>query len=158
MIALTTPCPRNRSRTRIHATIVPITALIRQTATETKRVSLSAATACGSVIASQKPPRPALPACHISAASGRMTIRLRYAVASPIAIPGPGVADRGGPGQCVRASAQPPCLRWIFVTIPFRGSKNSLSTFAQPPRYLIVNWSFGTAKPNDFAALRSTGR
>jgi hypothetical protein len=77
MIAFTMPCPRKRSRTRIHATIVPITAFTRQTATETKSVSLSAATACGSVIASQKPPRPAFPACQTSAASGRMTIRLR---------------------------------------------------------------------------------
>jgi hypothetical protein len=57
--------------------IVPITALIRQTATETTSVSLSAATACGSVIASQKPPLPALADFQTSAASGSRTIRLR---------------------------------------------------------------------------------
>ena len=77
MIAFTTACPGKRSRIRIHAMIVPITALIRQTATETTSVSLSAETACGSVTASQNPPLPALPAFQTSAASGSRTIRLR---------------------------------------------------------------------------------
>ena len=87
-----------------------------------------------------------------------MTIRLRYAVASPMAIPGPvsrTAAGRGSASARVQSTALPALdLR----TIPFRGSKNCLSTFAQPPRYLIVNWSFGTGKPNAFAALGSTGR
>jgi len=57
--------------------IVPITALIRQTATETTRVGLSAATAWGALTASQKPPLPDVPDFQTSAASGSRTIRLR---------------------------------------------------------------------------------
>ena len=60
MIAFTSPCPRKRSRIRIHATTVPITALIRHTPTETASVSFSAAIACGSVTASQKLAPPGL--------------------------------------------------------------------------------------------------
>src|SRR5262249_16691845 len=99
MIALTTLCPQKRSRTRIHATIVPKTALIRQTPTEMTSVSLSAAIACGSVTASQKPIRPAWPACQTSAASGSRTIRLRYAVTNDTPSHGPGLGTAAGRGR-----------------------------------------------------------
>src|SRR5262245_29738034 len=99
MIALTTLWPQKRSRTRIQATIVPKTALVRQTKTETTSVSLSAATACGSVTASQKPVRPSLPACHTSAASGSRTIKLRYAVTNETPSHGPGLGTAAGRGR-----------------------------------------------------------
>jgi hypothetical protein len=55
---------------------VPITALISATATDATNVSFSAATACGSVIASQKLRSPCVD-FQTTAASGTRTISVR---------------------------------------------------------------------------------
>ena len=91
MSVLTKPCPWKRSRTRIHATIVPITALMSTTTADATRVSFSAATDCGSVTASQNPVRPSCAEYQIRAASGSRTITLRYAVARPMPRAAPGL-------------------------------------------------------------------
>ncbi len=69
--------PRKESRTRTHAITVPATALISTTTSETANVSFSAATACGSVTASQKAPSPPSSERSVSAASGIRTTMLR---------------------------------------------------------------------------------
>jgi hypothetical protein len=83
MIAFTADFPRNSSRTRTHAVIVPSTALRSDTIAAAPSVSLSAATACGSVTASQKDCAPSLRASHTSAAIGSATITVRNRVTKP---------------------------------------------------------------------------
>ena len=160
MIALTTLWPQKRSRTRIQATIVPMTALIRQTASETTSVSFSAATACGSVTASQKPVCPAFPACQTSAASGRRTIRLRYAVTNETPSHGPGHGTAAGRGRLsareLSSAALPaldlrhdPVARVEELLVDLRPAAEPAGSRTRPA---------GTGKVNPFAALRSTGR
>ena len=69
--ALTTPWPKNRSRTSVQAIAVPATALIKATTPDATSVNSSAETACGVVIAFHPCAR------QPSAASGSRTITLR---------------------------------------------------------------------------------
>ena len=75
--ALTAPLPRKSSRTSTQAIRTPATALIAATTSETTSVSLSAETAWGLVIASQKPEMPSSKPLAATAASGISTTRLR---------------------------------------------------------------------------------
>src|SRR5262249_54320670 len=83
MTAFITDFPRKSSRTRTHAVIVPRTALIRETTSAATRVSLSAATASGLEIASQKPCDPPLVDSKTTAASGSRTMIVRKVVIMP---------------------------------------------------------------------------
>src|SRR4051795_11693931 len=113
--ALTNALPRKRSRTSTHATSVPATALIAATRIDRTSVSLSAATACGAVTASQNAARPPSVERATTAASGISTITLSHSVATPSAsVPDPpGAAEEtarrravgvGAAGAAVRAS------------------------------------------------------
>jgi hypothetical protein len=75
--ALSNAFPQNESRTSTQAITVPTTALIATTATDKPRVTLSEATACGLVTASQNASQPPSVERQVRAASGRSTIRLR---------------------------------------------------------------------------------
>src|SRR4029453_5644671 len=77
---------------------------------------------------------------------GRETLRNRPPRASRD--PGGGNRDSG--------SAQPVSF-WILVTIPVFGSKNRLSTEAQPPRLLIVKSQGGTGNLKLLSVEVSTG-
>ncbi len=77
MTMLRSVLPGNESRTSTHAITVPTTAFTPTTASDSSSVILSAATACGSVIASQNALQPPWVERHVSAASGRRTIRVR---------------------------------------------------------------------------------
>src|SRR3954465_8407237 len=90
MTALTNALPRKRSRTSTHATSVPATALTAATRIDRTSVSLSAATACGAVTASQNAARPPSVERATTAASGISTITLSHSVATPSAsVPDP---------------------------------------------------------------------
>jgi hypothetical protein len=89
MIEFTQRLPGKSSRTSTQAMIVPATALIATTITEAIRVSLSAATACGELTASQNSPSPPSNDFATTAASGMRTIRLRYPTTRPRVRPGP---------------------------------------------------------------------
>src|SRR4051794_23028862 len=82
----------------------PAAALTAATSTDTTSVSLSAAHASGLVTAVQKASSPWLNAFEVTAASGRRTIRLRYAVARPTARAGR-PARRGTAGTAKRRRA-----------------------------------------------------
>src|SRR4051794_15365971 len=77
--------PRKRSRTSTQATSVPATALTAATRMDNTSVSLSAATACGALTASQKAPSPPSVDRATTAASGIRTITLSHSVATPSA-------------------------------------------------------------------------
>src|SRR3954447_1493530 len=77
--------PRKRSRTSTQATSVPAIALTAATRIDNTSVSLSAATACGALTASQKAPSPPSVDRATTAASGIRTITLSHSVATPSA-------------------------------------------------------------------------
>src|SRR3954468_21897758 len=77
--------PRKRSRTSTQATSVPATALTAATRIDNTSVSLSAATACGALTASQKAPSPPSVDRATTAARGIRTITLSHSVATPSA-------------------------------------------------------------------------
>src|SRR3954453_10123685 len=111
MSALTSARPRNRSRTRTHATSVPATALIAATRIESSSVSFSAATAWRAVTASTNAPRPPSVERATTAASGIRTMTLSHSVATPSAsewVDSPGAAEerarRRAVVRAVRAS------------------------------------------------------
>ena len=83
MIELTIFLPRNSSRTSTQAIIVPITALITTMISEVITVSLIAETASGSVIASQKAPRPSSNERKTTAPSGISTMMLSQVRTTP---------------------------------------------------------------------------
>src|SRR5437764_11319723 len=103
MIPLTTPIPRNRSRTRTQAISVPATALIATTISEMTTVSSSADWASGPDTARQNPSSPPSIERAATAASGSSTLTLRYAIASPgpSAAPPPPSASRRGGGRAI---------------------------------------------------------
>src|SRR3954468_2011937 len=107
MTALTNALPRKRSRTSTHATSVPATALIAATRIDRTSVSLSAATACGAVTASQNAARPPSVERATTAASGISTITLSHSVATPSAsVPDPpGAAEESARRRAGRAGA-----------------------------------------------------
>ena len=71
MSALTTDCPRKAVADEHPGDDRAHDGVDERDGAETPSVSFSAATACGSVIASQKPPRPPFAASQVSAASGQ---------------------------------------------------------------------------------------
>src|SRR5689334_10800952 len=75
--------PGNSSRTRTHATSVPISAPITATSTALPTVIHSALTATGLVTEVQNVPGPCANALTATAASGISTITLTYRVATP---------------------------------------------------------------------------
>src|SRR3954447_15732771 len=100
--ALTNALPRKRSRTSTHATSVPATALTAATRIDRTSVSLSAATACGAVTASQNAARPPSVDRATTAASGISTMTLSHSVATPSAsVPDP----PGAAGESARRRA-----------------------------------------------------
>src|SRR3954469_17302425 len=113
MTALTNALPRKRSRTSTHATSVPATALIAATRIDRTSVSLSAATACGAVTASQNAARPPSIERATTAASGIRTITLSHSVATPSAsVPGPpGAAEERARRRAVRFGAAGAAVR-----------------------------------------------
>src|SRR4051795_1993705 len=101
--ALTNALPRKRSRTSTHATSVPATALTAATRIDRTSVSLSAATACGAVTASQNAARPPSVERATTAASGISTITDSHSVATPSAsVPDPpGAAEESARRRAV---------------------------------------------------------
>ena len=77
MTPLSAFLPRNSSRTRTQAIVVPAKALMTQTTADEIRVSLSAATASGLEIAVQNVSQPPSVDLSTRAASGMSTITLR---------------------------------------------------------------------------------
>ena len=75
--------PRNSSRTSTQAIIVPITALMTTITNEVITVSLIAATASGSEIASQKAPTPSSKERKTTAPSGISTMMLSHVRTTP---------------------------------------------------------------------------
>src|SRR3954466_2065537 len=100
MTALTNALPRKRSRTSTHATSDPATALTAATRIDRTSVSLSAATACGAVTASQNAARPPSVERATTAASGISTMTLSHSVATPSAsVPEPPGAAEESAGR-----------------------------------------------------------
>src|SRR5262245_29317155 len=83
MTAFTTDLPRNSSRTSTQAVIVPSTPFRSVTATDVASVILSAETASGAEIASQKLWPPSLVALNTSAAMGSKTMTAKKVVTKP---------------------------------------------------------------------------
>src|SRR3954452_21184176 len=114
--ALTTPRPRNRSRTSTHATSVPATALIAATAIDRARVSFSEETAWRPETASQNACRPPSVERATTAASGIRTMTDSHSVATPSesAPDPPGAAEesarRRAVGSADCADPDPPAL------------------------------------------------
>ena len=89
--------PGNSSRTSTHAISVPNSAFTSTTITDAIRVSRSAATACGLLMASQNASKPLSNDLKTTAASGISATMLRYAMAMPRPRTSPGIADALGP-------------------------------------------------------------
>src|SRR5262245_31478896 len=83
MTLFTIDLPANRSRTSTQAVTVPKTAFTSAARIATITLSFSAATASGFEIAPRKPDQPSSPEAATTAASGRTTISVRYAVTKP---------------------------------------------------------------------------
>src|SRR5947209_18333226 len=106
MMALTTPWPRNSSRTSTQAISVPVTALIATTISESTTVSSSADFAAGLDTARQNPSRPPSSEREATAASGSRTMTLRYAIATPRpSAPGPPRSRRPRDGRATATAA-----------------------------------------------------
>src|SRR6185295_15690171 len=104
MMALRTLLPRNESRTRTHAMIVPKTAVVSTARVETSIVSFSAATACGEETTSQKPDQPLPVDFQTTAAIGSTTITSRKLVTNPTCR---GRADVALPLRCADGAGRP---------------------------------------------------
>ena len=135
MIALTSRLPGKSSRTSVHASAVPVTALIATTPPASSNVSSSAARASGFHATCQKWCQPPAAPFATTAASGMRTMTLEVAereTAAERRAPEGAVAAPSGAALPQPPVATPrPCS--IFATIPLVGSKNCVFTFVQPP-------------------------
>ena len=173
MSALTNLLPGNSSRTSTQAISVPMTTLIATTPSETSSVSFSAATASGSVIASQNAPRPPSIDCATTGgerdqddqAQLQRRPRPRESTALPRAAKPSSAAGRRGCGQWRRSSliypVATPSSRSISAIEPvLRVEELRRRPSSQPPSSSIVNSAGGVGNLSALCVedrSRSTG-